>query len=214
MRKLLVVLIAVVGLTPVFGAVRTVAVRAQSAEPDIFIQNPRRGEPLQGVETVSGKIRGELFQRAELSFTYAGLQEPTWFYLAEFTRKDIDENTREFIYEWDTTGITDGDYHLRIRAEFQDGELVERVENLRIRNYSPVETRTPGPEPAGESRVTPETPTVQPTVQATPTPFPANPASLTEQDLFRSLRLGLTAAGAFFSVGGLYLLVKTLRRKK
>jgi hypothetical protein len=213
MRKLMAVLIALVGLVPVLGVGRMISVRAQSAEPDIFIQSPRRGEPLQGVETVSGKIRGDLFQRAELSFTYAGMEEPTWFYLAEFNRKDIDENTREFAYDWDTTRITDGDYHLRIRAEYQDGELVELVENLRIRNYSPVETRTPGPEPTGETRATPETPTVRPTVQPTPTPFPANPASLTEQDLLRSLRLGLTAAGVFFSAGGLYLLIKTVRRK-
>lgn len=214
MHKVLGVLMVMIGLASAVGGSRPVPARAQSAEPDIFIQSPRQGEPLQGVETVTGKIRGELFRRAELSFTYAGLEEPTWFFLVEFTREDIEKNSREFLYEWDTTRITDGDYHLRVRAEFQDGELVEVVENLRVRNYSPVETRTPGPEPTGDPGAVSPTPTVQPTVQPTPTPLPPNPASLSERDLLHSLRLGLTAAGAFFGVGGVYLLIKELRRKK
>lgn len=212
MRKQLVKLSILVFLISAATRLEAFTVRAQSSEPDIFVQQPRQGEALQGVETISGKIRGELFQRMELSFTYADLEDPTWFFLGEFTREDIEGNSGAFAFEWDTTRITDGEYQLRIRAVFQDGELTERVANLRIRNYSPVETRTPGAVFSPEPGAVTDTAVSTPTVQLTPSPLPPNPVSLTDGEILRSLQQGAAAAGSLFGMGGIYLLIRKLRR--
>jgi hypothetical protein len=87
---------------------------------------------------------------------------------------------------WDTTTLTDGDYNMRLRAFLLDGSVQETiVDDLRVRNYTPVPTPTliatataflPISIPTAQL-VTPELATVAPLLP-TPTPFPPNPAGL------------------------------------
>ena len=100
---------------------------------------------------------------------------------------------------WDTTTVTDGDYALRLRVNFQDGTFQDiLITDLKIRNDVPLPTNTPT-----------ETPTVTPTLPSfsqfnatfappsspqetstpiktfpTPTPQATNPATLAVSSIF------------------------------
>ena len=114
----------------------------------IFIQSPREGQALQGVEILEGKIRGEGLLKGTIHFSYSDSPAPerTWFYIGDIEGENQDSSQTAFQVEWDTTQITDGDYDLRVVAEYSGGAAIfELVPNLRIRNHSPVETATPAP---------------------------------------------------------------------
>ncbi len=179
--------------------------------PSIFIQSPREGQALQGVEIIEGKIRGEGFQAGYIRFSYTekGEGDRTWFYIADIQPEVQDSSQTSFRIEWDTTQLTDGNYDLRVVAEYAGGGAIfELIPNLRIRNYSPVESPTPS---AGLERTperTPSTPTVPPLPPSTPTPLPPNPAVVGERELSRVLTIsGISVAGAFF-LGMIYWYLK------
>ena len=78
-----------------------------------------------------------------MAFGYQDDPTATWFLIeqsAEPVKKGL-------IASWDTSTITDGEYQLRVRVILADGKVAEAiVPNLRVRNYTPVETaRRPKP---------------------------------------------------------------------
>ena len=176
-------------------------------ERSIFIQNPRVGQALQGVEIIEGKIRGEGFLQGSIHFGYSDslTQERTWFFIADISRENQDSSQTTYLVEWDTTQITDGDYELRVLAEYEGGAAIfELVPDLRIRNHSPVETEAPGSptEGAGDGSPFPPSATLEP--ESTPTPLPPNPVEVRAGDLQRVLRIsGIVVAGIFF-IGIIY----------
>lgn len=173
----------------------------------IFIQSPREGQALQGVELIEGKIRGEGFLNGTIHFSYSDSpsQDRTWFFIAEIEGENQDSSQTAFLVEWDTTQITDGNYDLRVVAEYSgEAALYELVTNVRIRNHTPVETGTPAPTIPGVSDQTPLPPSVTPLPENTPTPLPPNPAEVRTSDLQRVLLIsGIAVAGIFF-VGMIY----------
>lgn len=190
-------------------------VSAQDLSPSIFLQTPRSGEVLQGVETIRGKIRGEGLETAQLTFSYAGDDRDTWFFITSLEFEDDNTSSHEFIYEWDTTRITDGNYDLQITARFSEEIIIrERVDQLRIRNYSPIETQTPDPEHEAAGEETAAVPTATNPTVPTPTPLPENPVSLQTDEILGAVGKGLIVVGVFFGLGGIYSLVKRIRRKK
>ena len=115
---------------------------------------------LQGVVTIRGSSNETGFLSAEVDFTYAGDTTGTWFLIATDSQP-VDSST---LATWDTTTITDGDYNLRLRVILSDGTHLDVIiPNLRVRNYTPIETPTPAP--------TAVQPTLTPTITLTPTPF-------------------------------------------
>jgi len=184
-------------------------------EKSIFIQSPREGQALQGVEIIDGKIRGEGFLQGEIHFCYheSPAQERTWFFLAELAGENQDISQTAFQVEWDTTQITDGDYDLRVVAEYSGGAAIfELIPNIRIRNHSPVETATPGApaEGTGIARTLPPSATAEP--GSTPTPLPPNPVEVQSGDLQRILLIsGVVVAGLFF-IGIIYWVVSSKTR--
>jgi hypothetical protein len=173
----------------------------------IFIQNPREGQALQGVEIIEGKIRGEGFLAGSIHFSYseAPSQQRTWFYLAELAGDTQDSSQTAFQVEWDTTQITDGDYDLRVVAEYSGGAAIfEVVTGLRIRNYSPIETPTPGLSSEGNGVETPLPVLDTPEPKNTATQLPPNPVEVQSRDLQQVLLIsGVAVAGIFF-VGIIY----------
>jgi len=148
-------------------------------------------------------MAGFLF--SEVAFAYAGDTTGTWFLIAALNNQ-VTEGT---LATWDTTTITDGNYILRLRVYLDDGSFHDvTVRNLRVRNYTPVETPTPAP--------TSIRPTLVPTITLTPTPFPTptllptNPAILTPANVSMSVGYGGLAAIILLIVLGSYL---WLRRK-
>lgn len=186
-----------------------VSAQAQAA---IRIASPASGETLHGFVNVTGTSAVDGFASTELSFAYASDVTSTWFLIYQTDAPVTDG----LIAAWDTTLITDGDYHLRLRVTLQDGSILESlVTGLRIRNQGPTETPVPTstPEPTATTELippaTPLPPTPQPaptsTRLPTPTPLPPNPAAVTQSEIVSSLTRGLFIAFLAFLIIGVLL---------
>jgi len=182
--------------------------------PSIFVQSPREGQALQGVELLDGRIRGDGFIQGKIAFSYAGASDPTWFFIADILPGADGGAQTSFQVEWDTTQITDGNYDLRVVAEYQDGAAIyELIPNLRIRNHSPVETATPAPVSEDSTAEQIPTTTIEPTPENTPTPLPPNPAEVQSGDLYKVLRFSGITVVVLFIVGGIYWQIKNRDRR-
>lgn len=182
--------------------------------PSIFVQSPREGQALQGVELLDGRIRGDGFIQGKIAFSYAGAPDPTWFFIADILPAEEGGAQTSFQVEWDTTQITDGNYDLRIVAEYHDGAAIyELIPNLRIRNHSPVETATPAPVSEDSTAEQIPTSTIEPTPGNTPTPLPPNPAEVQSGDLYKVLRFSGITVVVLFIVGGIYWQIKNRDRR-
>jgi len=182
---------------------------------NILIQNPREGQPLQGVEMIEGRVRGDGFQSGILHFAYSGVENPTWFYIADLEPAEGGGSNHPFLVEWDTSQITDGDYDLRLKAYFEEKvTLSERVRDLRIRNYTVIETSTPAPDVTRNPEETPTLVVPETTAETGAATLPENPAAIKIEDFQRSLGFGLAAAVGLFVVGGFYFTVKRLRKNR
>jgi hypothetical protein len=182
--------------TPIPGILTTTPVPETETLP-VIIQSPSPGDAIQGVITIMGSIVAEDFQHGELSFSYVQNPTSTWFLI-----KTIEEpNENGIISEWDTTTITDGTYNLRLSVIYADGnEVVIEIRDLRVRNYTPIETNTPVP---GSSPAPTETP-----IPPTATALPGNPAELAPQDVAGGFAKGILVTIGIFSLFGLYVVVR------
>ena len=181
----------------------------------IFLQSPREGQALQGVELIEGKMRGEGFIQGIIHFSYSdsSAQDRSWFFVAEIDGENQGSSQTAFQVEWDTTQITDGDYDLRVVAEYEGGAAIfEVVPDLRIRNHSPVETAVPGSptEVIGDGPTLSPSPTPEP--QRTPTLLPPNPVEVRADDLQRVLLITGIAVAGFFIVGIIYWILSSKTR--
>lgn len=182
--------------------------------PSIFVQSPREGQALQGLELLDGRIRGDGFIQGKIAFSYAGAPDPTWFFIADILPGADGGAQTSFQVEWDTTQITDGNYDLRVVAEYQDGAAIyELIPNLRIRNHSPVETATPAPVSEDSTAEEIPTSTIEPTPANTPTPLPPNPAQVQSGDLYKALQISGITVVVLFIVGGIYWQIKNKDRR-
>jgi hypothetical protein len=177
-----------------------VAVRPVAAQDQPAILAPGQGDVLQGVVTIRGSSEVTGFLASEIDFTYAGDTTGTWFLVAAATQP-VNSNT---LATWDTTTITDGNYDLHLRVYLRNGNYLDAVvPNLRVRNYTPVETPPPAPTVI-QPTLTP-TETLTPTSYPTPTTLPPNPAVLTQADISTSLAYGGMVAVILILVLGIYL---------
>ncbi len=188
-----------------------VPARAQEDEPSPagVILSPAAGEALQGRAPIIGSISAEGLQSWELAFGYVGDETNTWF-LLDKDEQPVDEG---ILTEWDTTTITDGKYNLRLTIHFKDGTQEKiLVPDLRVRNYTPIETSTPTLTPTVliSATPTPIPPTVTPI--PTPTPLPPNPMEITPEEFRGSLLRGaLASAIILLTIGAYASLRKTMR---
>lgn len=106
----------------------------------VRILSPQKDQVLLGNIDIVGTATGIGFQYAEVSFRFQNSENDTWFLISQIGEPKIDE----FLTNWDTSTIIDGDYQIKIQAFFEDGHSIESmIGNLRIRNYSTIETATP-----------------------------------------------------------------------
>lgn len=193
MKRLAYVLLAVcVFLQPAL-------VRAQFSM--ISITSPVEGQVIQGAVTVTGSSAMPDFVSAEISFSYPNDPTGTWFLVAQADQQ-VESGT---LATWDTTLITDGNYTLRLHVTLADGSTRDvTVPELRVRNYTPVETSTPAPAAAADA--TP-LPTVAPTATLYPTPtqLPSNPAEITSSEVWTSLLYGGLAVIVLIAFVWIYL---------
>jgi hypothetical protein len=158
------------------------------------ISLPVAGSAVSGVVTLRGTADHPWFQSYDLAFAYSPNPTETWFPVGDPVRTPVRDDRLGI---WDTTGITDGNYTLRLRVWLTDGTLlVGLVEDVRVRNYHPAETPTPAP--TSYPSPTPLTPT------PTETPWPVTTSTAAPTGM--SQARGALAAGVLTSVGGLGLL--------
>lgn len=177
------------------------------AELDVNIQSPNPGEAVQGLVQIIGNTDIEGFASSELAFSFSSDQTQTWFLI-----KDSSQPVRnDVLGEWDTSTLTDNTYTLRLTVFRKEGEpILVIVEEIRVRNYSPIETATPtitpvnGSDEPEESTPTPLLPTSAPPPKATLTPLAKNPAELSPAQIKSSTIRGGILAVLFLIFLGLY----------
>ena len=192
------------------GSVFSAQAQEEDETPQGGISAPAAGEALQGAVPIIGTTAIEGFEAWSLSFAYVDDTTGTWFLIGEGT-KPIEQDV---IAQWNTSTITDGTYNLRLILDLDDGEkLVFVVPNLRIRNYSVVETSTPTLTPTIDPASASATPTPTSTpIPPTPTPLPTNPIEISNSDFTNSLSRGGITALVLFLIVGLYTSIRrTLR---
>jgi len=177
-------------------------VAAQAGLNPVILQ-PHNGDVLQGSVAITGSSDIAGFASLEIDFAYADDSTGTWFLLASLNQP-VQSGT---LAQWDTTGITDGNYNLRLRVSLTDGSFRDAtVQGLQVRNYTPAELPTslaPASQPATALQATPtETPF------PTPTALPRNPAALTPVDVSASMIAGGLVAVLLILLLGIYLRAK------
>ena len=164
------------------------------------IRLPQGGEAIEGVVTIEGSASHPSFVSYDLSFAHSDNPTGTWFLIGEDVHTPVADGRLGL---WDTTGITDGFYTLRLRVRLSNDVTLESfVEGLRIRNKTPVETPTPQPD-----RVSP-TPTITvPTQTPRPTPLPF-PERSDPSAVFQTFKGGIIAGALFLLLLGAYLFIR------
>jgi hypothetical protein len=151
------------------------------------------------------------FLSVQLDFAYASNPTNTWFTIQTFSQPLADST----LATWDTTSVTDGDYVLRLRVNFEDGTSQEVTVPIKIGNDA---LPTPSPEPSA----TPEpdtvliptpfliaaSPTPTDVPRSTPTTLPANPVSLRQNQIYASLGRGALVILGLFALAGIIIRVR------
>ena len=164
------------------------------------IHEPLGGEAIAGVVTIEGSASHPSFISYDLAFAHTDNPTETWFQIGDAVFTSITDGRLGL---WDTTGITDGFYRLRLRVHLSNNIMLESiVEGLRIRNNTLIETATPQP-----NRVT-ATPTIAlPTRTPRPTPLPF-PGGSDPSSVIRTFTWGIFAGVLVLISLGIYLFIR------
>jgi hypothetical protein len=174
------------------------------------VVSPKPGDVLVGKVNITGSTDVLDFQSVEVSFRYEGDTGDTW-YLIQQSSDPVKDGT---LAVWDTSTIADGSYRLRVNVILSDNRTADVViPNLRVRNYSTVETATPGLPASLTEQPTQIQPSPTAVIYATPTSLPENPAQVTPLKLAFSLVQGAAFAVACFVLLGIYLGLRAFRRR-
>jgi len=171
--------------------------------------SPDPGQAIQGTILILARFDNSTITNARLEFAYQDDPRNTWFHIQDFQ----DASQGELEFEWDTTTLTDGDYTLRLSTSLGQGEQSSTSINIRVRNYTAVETSTPGPTTTIAPGVT-GTPTITPTrsitaIPSTSTALPPNPVQITSDEIRTSIIVGSLLALFFLSLLGIYQYLRT-----
>lgn len=155
------------------------------------ITRPQQGEAIFGLVTIEGSAAHPSFVYYELSFAYQPNPSDTWFPIMQPIQTPVTDGRLGI---WDTTGITDGNYQLRLIVWLENGKSLEAiVSDLRIRNTTPTETPA-ATKPAALLSPSPVIPTDTPL----PTQIPS------------SSNIGSSRVMRAFLIGGVVCLVSLL----
>lgn len=178
---------------------------AQAQAPGyVDIIRPSGGSAVFGITTIEGSASHPAFVSYDLSFAYPDDPTDTWFMIGDSIFSPVEDGVLGI---WDTNGITDAEYRLRLRVHLDNEIIVEYlVEGIRIRNSRAIETSTPSSQAAEQSPTPPE-PTRTP--RPTPIPPPSQDRNPTGNVFFISFILG--AVG--LTVAGIYLYTRQRLRQ-
>ncbi len=205
-------------------AVRALPAAAQDQGQAVIVA-PLEGATVSGVVAILGTASHPKFVRYELAFGYSPNPTDTWFSVQEPVTTPIANNV---LARWDTSGITDGVYALRLRVYWSEHQFIESfARNVRVQNATPAPPpATPAPSvpsaPAPSATpaiVLPPTSTPRPTAavvsaNAGSAPSAAAPSWLDWSTIGRALRDGLTVTAGLFALVGLYGVLKAALRHR
>jgi hypothetical protein len=181
---------------------------AAQASPPVAITSPAPDEVLRGPVTITGKVDVPSFVSAQLDFAYASNPTNTWFTIQAFSQPLLDST----LATWDTTSITDGDYILRLRVNFEDGTSQEVTVPVKIGNDAvPTPTLAPTATPQPDAVLIPTpfllaaSPTPTEVPRPTPTVLPTNPAGLGQNQIYASLGRGALVILGLFALAGIII---------
>lgn len=179
-------------------------------EEVVYIFTPLPGQALQGVIPVEVSLIVPELEVAYLEFRYVNHPLENWFLITQVSVSIPDGQ----MALWDTSTITDGEYDLRLRAVTRDQRQLEyRVDGLRVRNYSVVETETPTPVIPTETllpgQATPTLPPTQTPLPPTATPMATNPAILTFDQVSQTMAAGSLVVLVLFLAVGVYVFFRS-----
>lgn len=212
MRFFLLFLVVLTGLVSSALLVHAQEVSPGSEVTVIFL-SPKPGQVLQGTILIEGVYPFDGISNIELSFSYQDDPRDTWFLIQEI---DLRED-HQLSVEWDTTRLTDGEYTLKIIVTTNQNDFIDFVPDLRIRNYTAIETDTPAPtstqifEAISEGTLTPTGTEI--VISDTATPLPTNPAQINTTDIGMSMGKGVLIAFVSLGIFGLYQYFRKRRRK-
>jgi hypothetical protein len=107
---------------------------------ELYITSPRQGQGLSGIVPIKGSADDAGFELYELAFSYDINSSTTWFPITT-SKKGVNAG---LLGKWNTNDISDGYYQLRLRIFLKDGTIKEElIRNLKINNYTKVETDAP-----------------------------------------------------------------------
>ena len=110
------------------------------AQGDVAILSPSDGEAIQGRVVVTGYIKASNVKEYRLEFGYQNANAAGWYLINSASVLEQDA----VLGVWDTSAISDGNYNLRLTVIFTDQSTSQfTITDLRVRNYSPIETITP-----------------------------------------------------------------------
>ena len=133
--------------------------------PQVSITAPNGGQTVQGTIQINGQVTGTDFQSYVLE--YATTTQPDQFFAIGGTVTQ-QQPTVGNLGVWDTTGVPNGEYILRIAVTSTRGGRVERVvQPVIVNNLIPTATATAQPLPA---TLPPEDPNFTPLPMATLSP--------------------------------------------
>jgi hypothetical protein len=212
MRFLKRVVLAVIGLA-VF-----IVLPAQAQDQGVaVIITPLEGATVSGSVAILGTATHPQFERYELAFAYNANPTDTWFSLQDPVQTQV---VNDVLGRWDTTGVTDGVYTLRLRVYAADRAVTESlVRGVKVQNATPAPP-TPtapavtAPPPANVASATPvivlpPTSTPRPTTAVVSANSPSRPGGappswFDARMIFRAVGSGLLLTGLLFVILGLY----------
>jgi hypothetical protein len=174
------------------------------------VDSPQAGAVLQGKISIIGSTDVLDFQSAEISFRYEVDPTDTWYLIQQSREKVVDG----VLASWDTTTIADGEYRLRLTVIQANNRTIDvTIPNLRVRNYSPVETVIS--EPKNQTAVMPTLSQLSPTAppKSIPTNLPINPAQISTALFDNSLLQGILISGILFGLLAIYLSMIGFKRR-
>lgn len=184
---------------------------AAQESPPVAIISPAPDEILRGQVTITGKVDVPSFVSVQLDFSYASNPTNTWFTIQTFSQPVADST----LATWDTTSITDGDYVLRLRVNFEDSTFQEVTVPIKIGNdvlptptFEPTSTLEPETVLIPTPFLLAASPTPTDVPRSTPTALPSNPASLGQNQIYASLGRGALVILGLFALAGLIIRVR------
>ncbi len=171
----------------------------QQAEYEIKLISPGEGSAVQGLVEILGTTETNDFIDYEISFSIMSEGVQAWFPII-YSQEAIDDGT---LAEWNTATLTDGTYSIRLIVNLIDQDpIIIIVENIRVRNYTAIETSTPSPTRTSNPEELP-TATASP-MPPTATHIPKNPAQIDKSDIYSALKWGIGITVSFLLFLGYY----------